>query len=227
MRKALDVFVTTGRYLIEHRHTPYIEPQKRSNWAHEILDGLNLKVESVGVIASHKPTIYVANHIGYIDIPVLMSLIHDCVFVSKKEVAIWPILGQAAKKIGTVFVKRNSKDSRHKAREEIMQQLSHHQKKLIIFPSGTTSITRESHWNKGIFEIAEQLKIPLQPIRIQYSHLRAAAYIDQDRLLTHLIKLSRLGRMSAHVEFHTPMKIHDVIRDLEYCRSWCSDISSI
>lgn len=130
MKKALDVFVSTGRYLIEHRHTTYIEPHHRSNWALEILKGLNLKVESLGIIAPHKPTIYVANHIGYVDIPVLMSLIDDCVFVSKKEVALWPILGQASKKIGTVFVKRNSKESRHKAREEIMHQLSHHQMAL-------------------------------------------------------------------------------------------------
>lgn len=224
MKKALDVFVTTGRYLIENRHTHYIEAHKRTNWAHEILSSLNLKVESFGTIAQSKPSIYVANHIGYIDIPVLMSLIDDCVFVSKTEVSLWPILGQASRKIGTVFVKRNSKNSRHKAREEITHQLSNHQKKIIIFPSGTTSLDRDSHWNKGIFEIAHQLQIPLQPIRINYSHLRAAAYIDKDRLLSHLIKLSRLSTLSAHVEFHAPIKVHNVTKDLEYCRSWCSDI---
>jgi 1-acyl-sn-glycerol-3-phosphate acyltransferase len=224
MRKALEVFTTTGRYLIENFNSNLVVPEKRMAWANEILKNLNFTVSTRGIISQNKPVIYVSNHIGYIDIPILMSSIEDCVFVSKKEVGSWPILGQASKKIGTVFVKRNSKNSRIQAREEIIHQLTQNNKRIIVFPSGTTSLGHEVHWNKGIFEIAEQYKISVQPVRINYSHLRAAAYIDKDRLLSHLIKLTQHKGLSAHIEFHTAIKIKDVMRDLEYCRAWCSEI---
>jgi len=224
MRKALEVFTTTGRYLIENFNSKLVAPEIRMAWAIEVLNNIDLRVSTSGIISQNKPTIYVSNHIGYIDIPILMSSIVDCVFVSKKEVGSWPILGQASKKIGTVFVKRNSKDSRTQAREEIIYQLTQNNKKIIVFPSGTTSLGNEVHWNKGIFEIAEQYKISVQPVRINYSHLRAAAYINKDKLLSHLIKLTKHKGLSAHIEFHTPIRVKDVMRDLEYCRAWCSDI---
>ncbi len=222
MKKTFHLLSILGRYLVENRHSDYIHPEIRIQWAQEILQTLNFKVTTTGNILQSQPAIFVSNHIGYIDIPLLVSLIDDCVFLSKKEVASWPILGQASKKIGTLFVERSSKNSRVQARQEIMRQLSQNNKKVIIFPSGTTSLTGESHWSKGIFEVAEHLQIPLQPVRIIYSHLRTTAYVDKDRLLPHLVKLTRQKGLSAFVEFHTPMKIKNVVKDLEYCRTWCT-----
>src|SRR2546428_704839 len=47
----------------------------------------------------------VSNHVSYLDI-IALSTVTSCAFVSKKEVAAWPIFGLYARLGGTVFVDR-------------------------------------------------------------------------------------------------------------------------
>src|SRR5688572_24707330 len=47
----------------------------------------------------------VSNHLSYLDILAYSSLV-PCVFVAKREVASWPVLGLFARMAGTIFVDR-------------------------------------------------------------------------------------------------------------------------
>lgn len=222
MKKTFQIIATTGKYLFQSRQTDLINPVTRQHWANEVLDILDLKLITDGEVSKQKPLIIVCNHSSYLDIPILMSKIEGSVFIPKAELLRWPLFGPASKKIETVFVQRNSKSSRSQAREEITLQLIENQKRIVVFPSGTTTLGEELFWNKGIFEIANHYNIPIQAARISYSQPRVAAYIDEDQFLYHLHNLSQQPPLKAQVEFHNPILIKNIMPDLENLRLWCS-----
>jgi 1-acyl-sn-glycerol-3-phosphate acyltransferase len=222
MKRPLDALIRTYQYLEAHKQNTLIGAAIRKNWATDILHHLNVSVNEVGTVATSSPAIFVANHVSYLDIPLLMSVLPDCVFVSKAEIAMWPLFGTAAKKIGTVFLQRSSSNSRSAARLEIERQLLEEQKRIVIFPAGTTSVSGEPFWRKGVFEISLQHQIPIQPIRINYLPLRRVGYVGRDFFPTHLLRLTKGGPIEAQVTLHDPLVVRKLARDLEYCRNWCS-----
>jgi 1-acyl-sn-glycerol-3-phosphate acyltransferase len=72
---------------------------------------LNIKLTIVGNEGQLERGGYViiANHVGYID-GIVLGSIFPIVFVSKKEVRSWPIVGQWNLLCGTVFIDRQHKE---------------------------------------------------------------------------------------------------------------------
>src|SRR3546814_15213445 len=61
-----------------------------------------------------RPTLFACNHSSYLDIMVLRGLIPGC-FVSKAEVADWPLFGLLARLQRTVFIDRRAgRAARHR-----------------------------------------------------------------------------------------------------------------
>jgi 1-acyl-sn-glycerol-3-phosphate acyltransferase len=222
MKNAFKALQLTHSYLRNCAHDKVIVSKVRRRWAEDVLRVLDFEIALTSATSINGPVIFVANHISYIDIPLLMATLDDCVFVSKKAVAYWPMFGDAAKKIGTVFVNRASRDSRSQAKQEIERQLSENKRRIVVFPSGTTSISNEASWRKGVFEIAQKLNLPVQPVRINYSRLREVAYIGSDFFPVHLLKLSQQRAIKAEVNVHKPFLVANPLAAAEYCRTWCN-----
>jgi 1-acyl-sn-glycerol-3-phosphate acyltransferase len=64
---------------------------------------MGLRVETRGEISTTRPTLFVCNHVSYLDIEVLGSLIKGS-FVAKAEVRNWPMFGWLARLQRSVFV---------------------------------------------------------------------------------------------------------------------------
>lgn len=79
----------------------------------------------------------ISNHLSYLDIVVFAS-IHPCVFVSKAEIASWPLIGWMTTMSGTVYVERGHGGSALKARKG-MQDAVDAGLPVVFFPEGTTS----------------------------------------------------------------------------------------
>lgn len=217
--KSLMIFPRTLTYLNQTKmHLADIEKIK-IDWSHELLKRLNIEVNVIGKPSDEASTLFLGNHISYIDIPLLFKYIPQASFVAKKEIAAWPIIGSAAKQAQTVFVDRNNHSNRSAVRESIQSALNN-KKRVILFPSGTTSITEHVAWKKGAFEIAKNGGFKVQPFRINYFPLRDVAYIDQDTLIFHLMKLSQHKTIQATLEFHEPVYIQDVYLDAQYWQQW-------
>lgn len=184
-----QIFTTTLSYLVRSYWPTNSIIELKQQWAKEILRQLDFEIEVSGAAPVNETVVLVGNHISYLDIVVLMSIHPKVVFLSKKEVSRWPVIGAAAKRVGTLFVDRNSKSDRQKTREQINQLLREKRPHLAVFPSGTTTLDESKPWKKGIFEIATDVQLPIQTFRIQYSPLRSCAYIDNDNLLLHMMKL--------------------------------------
>lgn len=81
----------------------------------------------------------VANHAGWLDIFVLNAP-KQVFFVSKAEVARWPVIGFMARAAGTVFINRDRREAgAHVALFEHRLRAGH---KLLFFPEGTSTDSR-------------------------------------------------------------------------------------
>ena len=69
------------------------------------LRALGITVTVDGAISPARPTLFVANHITYLDVPVLGSLTELC-FIAKDEIAGWPVAGAIARLQRTLFIGR-------------------------------------------------------------------------------------------------------------------------
>jgi 1-acyl-sn-glycerol-3-phosphate acyltransferase len=79
----------------------------------------------------------ISNHLSYVDIIVFAAL-HPCVFVSKAEIAGWPVVGWMTTMSGTVYVARGHGGSAMKARRG-MQAAVNAGLPVVFFPEGTTT----------------------------------------------------------------------------------------
>src|SRR5262245_50175355 len=66
-----------------------------------------IRIRVYGAPSKVTPTLYVCNHVSYLDIEVLGALIPGS-FVAKAEVAGWPFIGTLAKAQRTIFIERRS-----------------------------------------------------------------------------------------------------------------------
>jgi 1-acyl-sn-glycerol-3-phosphate acyltransferase len=219
----LKVFSITGKYLLKSYRRNFDILSLKKNWSIDVLNHLNIEDQVINYPADlrqDEPIIFVGNHISYLDIPLLLKIHPKITFVSKNEIRYWPVIGKAATKCNTIFVKRQNKLNKNKAKEKIASELKTFNKHIVVFPSGTTSEFQSIRWNKGIFEIASTHKIKIVPFKIKFNHSRLAAYIDDDQFLKHLSKVfSNNLQLSATVEFKKPRLCQ--LNDMEEIKNWC------
>lgn len=203
--------------------TPEVRKTAMVEWANDLLDIVGVNVSS-NRPALERPSLFVGNHISYLDIPLLMSQL-PVNFVAKKELASWPIFGTAMKAVGTVFVEREAKDSRKNIGATIAPYLLEQGRSVVIFPSGTTTMYEERPWRWGAFRLAKEYGIPIIPFRLKYEPLRKAAYLLEDSFPTHLWGLLGEKKIEARLEFHPPVEVTDPEKDAERWWNWTKTIS--
>lgn len=225
--KSLRIFPRTVSYVrLTNQKDADIE-QIKKNWAAETLARLNVETHLINQPSEDPSLLYLGNHISYLDIPVLFQHVPNLSFVAKSEVADWPIIGKAAKKANTVFVDREKAIKKIQKNDPLKSSASFaifnslkKGQRIAIFPSGTTSIDESKPWKSGAFKIATRGNFKIQPFRIKYSAPRMAAYIDDDNLILHLMKISQSEKIQATLEFHEPVYLNDLNYDIEYWRKW-------
>ena len=176
---------------------------------------INIDVEVTGVDYSHKvATLYVSNHLSYIDIPILGSLI-NAKFIAKAEISSWPFIGFLSRIGNTIFINRNLKFLK-KNKTIIFEQMSKGEN-LILFPEGTTSDgIRVLNFKSSLFSSLENRNIMIQPIVIYYKSVNGiplnrwlkpiiAWYGDMD-MLGHLKNLLQVRKVNARITFHPLIK---------------------
>lgn len=190
----------------------------KQQWAQSIMKDFGYSVQVAGIAPAPGPLILVGNHISYLDIMLLMSAHPDIVFIAKKEVSRWPIIGVAAARAGTIFVDREAKDDRQKKRSVIADALKRQNTQVVVFPSGTTTLDENKPWKKGIFEIAKENSIQVKAFKIHYSPLRESAYIDEDNLLTQMQRVFKIKNKTAVLNWKDQHVIHSPIDSADLLR---------
>jgi 1-acyl-sn-glycerol-3-phosphate acyltransferase len=100
---------------------------------------LNIKVTVAG--SEHLPErggyVIVSNHVSYVD-GIILGSVFTIIFVSKKEVQNWPIVGQWNRLCGTVFIDRQRKEKVPSVIDEMVEKLKQ-QANILLFPEGTST----------------------------------------------------------------------------------------
>ncbi|HTV63289.1 MAG TPA: lysophospholipid acyltransferase family protein [Verrucomicrobiae bacterium] len=144
----------TDRALWLHRHT------------HRVLKMFRLEPQVSGPIPSRG--LLISNHLSYLDILVISS-ITPAVFVAKREVKFWPVLGLCAQMAGTLFVDRTRKLQVVEMNKEIGEALDAGVL-VVLFPEGTSSNGQSVlPFKSALLEPAAQSAHPLFVGCIQYS----------------------------------------------------------
>jgi 1-acyl-sn-glycerol-3-phosphate acyltransferase len=68
------------------------------------------------------PFLLVTNHLSYIDIILLASQL-GCTFISRHDLAGWPVIGHLTTKMGTIYIDRNARKDVMRVSEEIAASL--------------------------------------------------------------------------------------------------------
>jgi 1-acyl-sn-glycerol-3-phosphate acyltransferase len=193
---------------------------------------LGIKVKVNGQRSTVMPTLFVCNHVSYLDIEVLGGRIPGC-FVAKAEVATWPFFSTLAKAQRTIFVDRRSSKTSN-SRDEMLKRLDTGDN-LMLFPEGTSSDgTRVLPFRSALFAVAQLRRddrpIVVQPVAISYTRLDGIplgrywrplfAWFGDLDLVPHLWQMVCLGETEAVVTFFPPVdidKLGDRKKLAEYC----------
>jgi 1-acyl-sn-glycerol-3-phosphate acyltransferase len=109
----------------------------------------------------------VANHVSFLDI-VLLGSITQMSFVSKAEIAKWPLVGTIARMGDTVFHQRGSGNSLQTVIDAISAKINEG-KRVAIFPEGRIYCGDTVHrFHARLFQVPIEQEIPVQPICIRY-----------------------------------------------------------
>lgn len=182
------------------------DPQLASDWLRQLLEILNIRVTVSGPIP-HKRSLLVANHVSWLDIPVIASITHSA-FLSKYSIRKWPVIGWLAASAGTVFIRRGQGEAQQVA-TAIGQRLDG-DRQLAIFPEGTTTDgTEVKRFFPRLFATAIETGTNVIPVTLYYTadgkQDTLAPYTHNQNFITNIFGL--LGRESSdvHVVLGTPV----------------------
>ncbi|MCX7156728.1 MAG: lysophospholipid acyltransferase family protein [Rhodocyclales bacterium] len=182
---------------------PWHQHLKR-HWSRQLLVLLGIRVEAdAGELARIEAGLLVGNHISFIDIFVINTLL-PCGFVAKSEVARWPLIGWLSRHADTVFIERGSRKAAQRAQQQMLKALRTG-RRLAIFPEGTTTAgDRLLPFHGALFQSAIDAAVPVHALALSYHRADGArslapAYIDDISLLTCLISVLQAGGLVARV----------------------------
>jgi 1-acyl-sn-glycerol-3-phosphate acyltransferase len=180
---------------------------------------LGVRIEVHGQPSRVTPTLFVGNHVSYLDVEVLSSIL-PVSFVAKSEVAGWPFFGWLAKLQRTVFIDRRQRAARA-GRDGVQRRLDAGDD-LVLFPEGTSGDgTRVLPFRSSLLG-ATQMRhgrdpVPVQPFTINYARLDGIpvgrlcrpffTWFGDMELASHLWNMVSLGEVAAIVVFHETVDI--------------------
>ena len=150
----------------------------------------------------------VVNHLSYLDI-IALSAALPCVFVSKMEVAGWPLFGAFAKRSGTLFLDRGRRGAVSGVGEQMRAVLATGLP-LVFFPEGTSTAGETVlPFKTSLFEPVTTLACPVIAAAIRYATDEGSVrdeihWWGTMTLAPHLLKIFAKRRIDMTIRFGEP-----------------------
>ena len=202
--------------------TKYNYGQKtRKIWSKICLWVLNFKVEVRGSVPKDRNYLFVANHRSSLD-PFIFLAQGTANPVSRGDVRKYPIIGKGAEITGIIFVDKESKSSRGATKEAIYQALKNG-KSVMIYPEGKTGAQPlTSTFQKGSYEQAAELQVPVVPFAVEYKSIHD--YWDHtDNMLTHYLKNLSKPRTDIRLSIGPPLTDDNSWALLRQSQQWINE----
>ena len=202
------------------------------------------KVIGIKIITNYKKvknnlntgTLYVSNHVSWIDILCLGSLL-DAKFIAKKEVSKMGLFGILAVLNNTFFIdntnQRKSLEYNNKIQKTLMKKQN-----LILFPEGTTSSGNGiKKFKSSLFESTKIACLNnyndyanVQPISMSYKlknnlpmgifYRRYVAWVGDYPLLNLMILFLKTGSVTVNIKFHECLNLSQ-FKDRKALSTFC------
>ena len=182
---------------------------------------LRIDIVTTGAQVTGRPVLIVSNHVSWVDIVVLAATA-PMVFVAKREVASWPLIGAAARVQKVVFVDRTRRQQTPETNRKIGQRLAEGHP-VVLFAEGTSSDgNRVLPFRSALIGAVEAAcseaglgEVALQPMSICYARQQGlpmtrnnqplvAWYGDLD-FFPHFVGFIRRGVVTVTVSFGAPV----------------------
>lgn len=163
----------------------------------------------------------VANHSSWLDIVVLGSVLHTT-FVTKSEVARWPLIGWMCRAVGAIFVEREKRKHTYTTVQTLSARLDKGDN-ILVFPEGTSGngvgvLPFKSAFFGVVEERARQdAPIAVIPISVVFTKRWGlplslferpfVAWYGDMAFLPHLWTVLLRGPLEVHVRFHPPLPL--------------------
>lgn len=190
----------------------------RRTWSRYTCRLLDIRVRARGVPSTTVPTLFVPNHVSYLDVAILGRFI-DAQFVAKAEIDGWPLFGYLARVTGTLFVKRHWRQAR--VQRDLLVERMEAGESFVLFAEGTSSN------GLGVKPFKTSLLSPIEPWvarrpvaaqAVTLGYLRLAdgtpisaancdthAWYDDMEFAPHLWDVMKHGGLDVEVVFHEPV----------------------
>jgi 1-acyl-sn-glycerol-3-phosphate acyltransferase len=190
------------------------------NYYRVLVKIVGIRVHVAGEMVRDRAVLLVSNHVSWADILVIGS-IAPLAFISKSEIANWPLVGITARLQRTVFVDRSRRQQTGDAIAEIVKRLAGGTT-MVLFAEGTSSdgnrvLPFRSALIGAVKEAGSRSEsgIVIQPMSICYTGINGmpmgrrcrpliAWYGDLD-FLPHIKTLMTTGAVDAVVTFGEPL----------------------
>lgn len=177
--------------------------------------GIRITVQGDLDILDTQGAFITANHLGYLDGFVLGSLF-PAIFVTKREVRRWPVIGLWTALCGCVYIDRQRKGKITLAVEEIVERLNQ-KASILLFPEGTS--TNGEHllpFQTAPFAAPLRAHAPVVPLTITYRRIDGApvSAANRDKIywygdmafMPHLWGVMGLKGIEVSVQLHAPIE---------------------
>jgi 1-acyl-sn-glycerol-3-phosphate acyltransferase len=177
------------------------------------LFGVRVLAQSGPSLPPGRGRLIVANHRSTADILVLLRAFGGHM-VSRADIAQWPLLGTAARRVGTVFVDRSDAVSGANAVRTIRTLLSRGGT-VIVFPEGTTFAGDEVRpFHAGAFVSALRSGANVVPVGLAYEAGSGAAFVNES-FGAHLARMAAAEPSSLAMCVGEPIAIAQNARSIE------------
>ena len=178
-------------------------------WSLELLAHAGISLRILGQPPVTGPVMLVANHISWLDIPVMHAARH-CRFVSKSDVQGWPLIGTLATAGGTLYIERSSRRDAMRMVRTMQEALERHEV-LAVFPEGTTGDGRTMlPFHANLLQAAVLANAPVQPVGLRFVDKASGAtsfapsYIGDETLLGSIWRTLSAPAIEAVVTYGEP-----------------------
>lgn len=182
-----------------------------------------VRVEEIGTAHKGDPVLFVANHMSWLDIPLIGSRVNGS-FVARADMQEWGIFKYLCWLQRTIYVERERRHTTANQRDEIISRLAAGNN-IILFPEGTTSNgNRLLPFKSSLFGVAEAarrqgINLRIQPLTLAYTQInnlpmgrfvrQNISWIGDEDLNPHFCRVMNMGRIEAQLEYHDAVSLDD------------------
>jgi len=210
--------------------------RKFPHWYHrQVCRLLGIRLHVEGRIVENAPVLVVANHVSWLDIPVL-SAVAPLSFVAKKEVGTWPFVSSLARLQRSVFIDRTRRTAVGHTTNEIIERLKSGDT-IVLFAEGTSSDgNRVLPFKTPLFAAVKptlanghtEVGACVQTLTIAYTHLHGiplsrtrrslVGWYGDMEMASHAWELLKAGPLDAKIHISPPVPLSDFTDRKELAR---------